>query len=121
MTKTEAERIAAAIHDLRPDWPASSVLTLIGKHYQHRPPRDIALALTWIALDYDSRTPGRILENGPWWKTTSTAEDKPTRAPSPRTHETCPIDGHSGWAHNCPQCRADALAATPDLTDEESR
>lgn len=131
--KTDAERIAAAIHALRPDWPAASVLTLIGKHYQHRPVRDIAVALTWIACDPNSRTPGRITEDGPWWTAAGAwkpgQQTEPTPA-TPRAHETCTVDGHSGWAGNCAQCRADLLAAVtspepaepaidPDAIDRE--
>ena len=33
---------------------------------------------------------------------------------SPTDDETCHRPGHSGWARNCAQCRADALAGTPD-------
>jgi hypothetical protein len=35
---------------------------------------------------------------------------------SPTDDETCTKPGHSGWARNCAQCRADALAGTPDVT-----
>lgn len=110
--QNDAERIAAAVNCLRPDWPAASILTLIGNHYRHRPYRDIAVAFTWIAADHNSRTPGRIREDGPWWQAIAVERggQEPTRAPSPRAHETCNIDGHSGWANNCPQCAADRKA-----------
>ena len=50
LTKTEAERLAAAANALRPDWPVSSLLTYLSKH-KARAYRDVAVALAWIATD----------------------------------------------------------------------
>lgn len=80
-TREEAERIAAAVNTIRPGWPISSLVTLIGQHHQHRPARDVGAALMWVALDPDSRTPGRVNESGPWWPTAVTA--RPTEQPQP--------------------------------------
>jgi len=113
ITKHEAERISAAINQLRPEWPGPSLMTLIGNKLQHRPYRDLVVALAWIAADPDSKTPGRITEQGPWWQATAT-NGTLTYQGTPRNHETCPVDGHSGWKQNCPQCKADRLAADPD-------
>lgn len=68
MNDHEAERIAAAMHQLRPDWPAASVLTLIRKHLIDRPRRDVTVALSWVACEAASHTPARVLELGPWWQ-----------------------------------------------------
>lgn len=68
MNDHEAQRIAAAFHQLRPDWPASSLLTLIRKNLLDRPRRDVAVALAWVACESGTATPARVLETGPWWR-----------------------------------------------------
>lgn len=68
MDDHDAQRIAAALHAARPDWPASSLLTLIRKKLIDRPRRDVFVALAWVASEPASHTPARVLEQGPWWK-----------------------------------------------------
>ena len=68
MNDHEAQRIAAAMHAARPDWPASSLLTLIRKKLINRPRRDVLVALAWVASEPNSATPARVLEAGPWWR-----------------------------------------------------
>lgn len=68
MNDLEAERVAAAIHELRPDWPRTSLLTLIRSKLIQKPRRDVIVALGWVAADETSKTPARVLETGPWWK-----------------------------------------------------
>jgi hypothetical protein len=68
MDDHEAQRIAAAMHAARPDWPAASVLTLIRKKLIDRPRRDVFVALAWVASEPASHTPARVLEAGPWWR-----------------------------------------------------
>jgi hypothetical protein len=84
MNDHEAQRIAAAMHEARPDWPASSVLTLIHRSLIDKPRRDVFVALAWIASEPNSHTPARVLESGPWWRAagvdgaTRTLETAPT-------------------------------------------
>jgi hypothetical protein len=80
MNDHEAQRIAAAMHAARPDWPASSVLTLIRKKLIDRPRRDVFVALAWVASEPASHTPARVLEAGPWWRAAGIegAATKPT-------------------------------------------
>lgn len=68
MNEHDAQRIAAAISQARPDWPARQILTLINSKLADRPRRDVFVALAWIAAESDSTTPYRVLESGPWWK-----------------------------------------------------
>lgn len=75
----EIARLAAAINLLRPDWPAASVQTFITTHHRHRPLRDLAVALAWVAADPASETPKRINGVGPWWDVTAT--DRAQTAP----------------------------------------
>lgn len=68
MNDHEAERIAAAMHAARPDWPTSSLLTLIRKNLIDRPRRDVFVALAWVASEPATSSPARVLGLGPWWK-----------------------------------------------------
>lgn len=89
MNDHEIERIAAAMHELRPDWPTSSVRTLIKKHLGHKPRRDVCVALAWVACESGTHTPARVLEQtGPWWRAAGVEGDKSAapRFPSSRDH-----------------------------------
>lgn len=121
MTKDEAEKIAKAVHILRPDWPAKQILDLIGEHYRDNVARDIAVALMVVASDPESRSPSRLLESGEWWRIALYQEPDPTRAAKtrpgsaprqPKLHEAhtqCP-DHPGEYAANCRSCAADKLA-----------
>lgn len=91
MNDHEAQRIAAAMHQLRPDWPAASVLTLIRKSLLDRPRRDVTVALAWVACEANSHTPARVLEVGPWWKASGVEGETPWS----RLHDRGP------WCKNC--------------------
>ena len=64
--QNEIDRLAAAIHALRPDWPAHSLRTWLMGHCTATTYRDAAVMLTWVACDPSSKTPARMLERGPW-------------------------------------------------------
>lgn len=64
----DIERIAAAMNQLRPDWPVNSLRTFIAKNLATRARRDVAVALAWVACESNTASPARVLENGPWWK-----------------------------------------------------
>jgi hypothetical protein len=68
MNEHEAERIAAALNMARPDWPKTSLMTLLKKHLMERPRRDVFVALAWVASEPNTATPARVLEAGPWWR-----------------------------------------------------
>ena len=69
MDDNQRDRIAAAVNMLRPEWPVASLKTLMGKpELRNRPPRDVAVALTWVACDPRSETPARVLLAGAWWR-----------------------------------------------------
>jgi hypothetical protein len=108
MNDTEATRIAAAINQLRPDWPAPSLRTLLARpELATRPRRDVAVALTWVACESTTQTPARVLEHGPWWRAAQTGSDA-TRHP-PRRGQAC--NHHPGeWPDTCRGCAGDRLA-----------
>ena len=107
--KADAERIAQAVHDLRPEWPAQSVLTLIGNSddLRTRAYRDLAVALTFVACDPASLTPGRVREAGPWW-----AHTNAQRATVSAVTNRCP-EHPSERLWDCGPCR-EAAATDPD-------
>lgn len=80
MNDHEIERIAAAMHELRPDWPTASLRTLITKQLSHKPRRDVCVALAWVACESASATPARVLnEHGPWWRAAAIDESGPAK------------------------------------------
>lgn len=78
MNPTAIVRIAAAANSLRPDWPSSSIVTLLTKNLAERAYRDVAVAMAWVATDPESKTPARILEQGPWWLATGHGDNPET-------------------------------------------
>jgi hypothetical protein len=117
LNRTEIERLAQAANAHRPDWPVKSLCTWLMADHAHRPLRDVAVALAWIATDPGTKTPKRMNEAGPWWtavRATSSDSHEPLRFPR------CSIDGHTSYrADNCGACRADWLAK--DTRAEYSR
>lgn len=123
MTPNELARLAAAVNVIRPDWPAASLQTYLAGH-AHRPLRDVAVAIVWVATDADTKTPRRMDEAGPWWAASRTAE-------TPRAVNDCPrhadgdvavgvrIDLATGGSE-CAGCWADAREA-PDSTPTFTR
>ena len=102
MSQVEAHRLAAAINQLRPDWPLASLSTWIRKNLTERAYRDAAVALTWVACDPQTTSPGRVLEAGPWWRAV-VADKGTTSAVTTR----CPVHpAHPAW--NCPDCDTEA-------------
>jgi len=115
LTENEIDRITAAVSALRPDWPAKSLHTLIADKLAHRTRRDVAVALTWVACDSDTKSPGRVLENGPWW-TGLGQEQRVPRNPLP--HEEC--GRHPGqYRLSCSGCASEKLAPVVELHRRE--
>lgn len=69
MNQIELARIAGMSNALHPDWPTQSILTLLhplaGRAYT-----DVAIAAAACFTDPATRTPRRLLEDGPWWQAT---------------------------------------------------
>jgi len=113
----EAERIAAAINVLRPDWPVRSLVTLLGKdQLKHRPRRDVLIALAWVASETNSHTPARVLEAGPWWKATQAEGATGGNHPHPlRAGDPDECRTHKGQhVNHCSGCAADNLGPRDD-------
>lgn len=109
LSQVEAHRLAAAINQLRPDWPLASLSTWIRSNLAERAYRDAAIALTWVACEPETQSPGRVLENGPWWKATQ-AQAGTISAIS----QQCPEHpGEKAW--DCQPCRDEASDPTAGL------
>ena len=79
MTEVKPSRTAAAISALRPDWPAASSRSLLTRpELKNKPRRDVAVALTWVACERDTKTPARVIEAGPWWRAAAVEGDTTT-------------------------------------------
>ncbi len=72
INRTQAERIAAAISIMRPDWLTSSIVTLITRDLAAWSLLDVTVGLAYVAVDrnpdgtWASKTPARVKEQGPW-------------------------------------------------------
>lgn len=72
ITRTEAERVAVAIHTLRQDWPVASLTTLIVRDLTDWPLLELFVGLAHVAAEQNldgtwvSQTPARVKEQGPW-------------------------------------------------------
>lgn len=73
MTPTEVNQLAAVIWGIRPEWPSSSLQTFITKNLADKPYHLATVAFVACAVDPDTKTPARVLENGPWWKAAAAA------------------------------------------------
>jgi hypothetical protein len=102
MNENEADRIAAAAHALRPDWPLASLRTLLARpEVVNRSRRDVAVALAWVACESATKTPARVLEAGPWWIATN-ADGQRTG----RTSYDLPCPFHASEVLPCGRCAA---------------
>jgi hypothetical protein len=77
-TKIEHARLAAVLNLLRPDWPTTSLQTMLDRDHAARPFTDLAVAAVAVAVDPTSTTPARLREAGPWW---NVAHAAPTSQP----------------------------------------
>lgn len=99
-TPNEIERLAAATNAIRPDWPVQSLRTHLASQHGARTFRDLAVALAWIATDPATKTPARLLENGPWWAATSVNSVKAGERQRCPEHDV-PLDaGQCGPCHD---------------------
>ena len=92
LTRDEADRIADAIQALRPNWNRPQLMAVMGddRIRLRRQAKDVAAALSWLALDADTRQPTRLYEAGPWWATTDPPGSPPKyRASDPTDCATC--------------------------------
>lgn len=112
MNEHEEERIAAALNQLRPDWPIKQLRTLLAdSRIASRARRDVTVALAWVACESGSSTPYRVLESGPWWRAAGIEGTLTRRHPTPATAcRTCGRD----YGPNCCDRPTDRPEPTAD-------
>ena len=117
-TENELQRLAAAMNALRPDWPTSSLFTLLRSKHAGRAYADLAVAAVAVSVDPNTKTPARLSEAGPWW---SLVRQDVTPQVGPGSDPRCEKPGHEHErARHCRCCRAEALAE-PDDRDPDVR
>ncbi|WP_169923728.1 hypothetical protein [Propionicimonas paludicola] len=115
MNHAELQRLAAAVHQLRPDWRVDSLATFLRRTSAHRPLWDVARELVWIALEpgtapgtYANTTPALLEHDGPW-----RAALIPTISQTPIPLGWCSLhqceDSQRHPCRDCARSRAEAL------------
>ena len=94
MNRPEAEAIAEAVSAIRPKWLKTSLLTLLAD-FQAKSARDVMLALVWVAYDPETKTPGRIREQGDWWNISRAASTTTPPAPYFEPYTRGPAEPHA--------------------------
>ena len=120
MNRAEAEQIATAVSVIRPDWLRTSLVTALGRlpeHYRIRPARDVHLALLWLAYDPDTKTPGRLGQEGPWWGVGSLAGPGTTRTAEPGIVTYCT---HGEPGARCLECHPRTHQGTPPTPEQRA-
>lgn len=101
ITDQQARALAFLLHEIRPDWGVTSLMSLIDKHRDIPDLGPLLMAATTKAMEASCKTPGPIFTPGPHWPDTIKAI-----LPKPP-----PCPDHIGKdAHNCASCWADVKA-----------
>lgn len=102
ITQPQALALAQLLHQIRPDWPAASLIAHLRSHADHPADfADIAVAAITRATDERVKTPHLIWDQGPHWPERA----KPALPRGPRCADHDTFD-----AHNCPACWGDVRA-----------
>jgi hypothetical protein len=67
ITETQARALANLLHQLRPEWVTTSILTLLWEHRDDHPFPELCTAAVTVANDTSKRTPGIIFMDGQHW------------------------------------------------------
>lgn len=111
-TQTEIERLAAAMHQLRPTWRVDSLVTFLTKHHSERAFSDLAVAAVIVTLDPKTQTPQLLNQHGPWWSAAYVGSGQGTEPVGPGNEPRCEKPGHEHeLARHCRCCRAESLEA----------
>lgn len=106
----EIQRLAEALHALRPDWPVRSLITYLTRDHAARAFRDLAVAAVVVAVDEQTATPARLGEHGPWWVAAYQAGRPFTPIVGPGSEPRCTEPGHEHeLARACRCCRSEQI------------
>lgn len=112
LTQSQGQRLATALHAARPDWPTSSITSILqtanangglpAHDFDHALRATIAYATTTGPNGYQKQTPAYLPEPSRFWDDTAPASSKHPRA------KQMPCEDHPEEnAHNCSCCWAD--------------
>lgn len=106
MTPTEIARLAAIVWNVRPEWQQTSLHTLISRNLAAKPYHLAVVAFIACAVDPDTKTPARVLENGPWWRAAAIAFGYEPATPIPLHRDDlhckrCGLLRTDGEDHQC--------------------
>lgn len=104
ITQQQAHHMAAFIRTMRPDWDPAGIAAALREH-DDKSPQDVFNAAITAAGNDKARTPAAIS-----WIQFWRPSKKDGSSGDSHHYQSCPVDGHSGWAENCPQCRSEEIA-----------
>jgi hypothetical protein len=116
-SKSEVEGIINEVRELRPEWSKASIRkALTDPAVQERPAAIVHAAMLAIARDPDSKLPGRLRNDGPWWQIARSAVLAPVNA-LPDWCGFCQSDSYryfetdDGRVYPCQVCHPKAKSA----------
>ncbi len=79
MTHTQATKVAAAVHALRPDWDIPGIVDALGRARDRGSGPEVAVAAIRAGADQRNRTPAVIALDGAHWRpaATTVADSRP--------------------------------------------
>lgn len=97
--------LVAEIRAIRPEWSTRSIeRALADSAVRERPPELIPAAALAVARDPDSKHPGRLAHDGPWWQAAKSARAAPPKPPWCREcDERTRMTGEDA-PRRCPNC-----------------
>lgn len=109
MTRSQAQALAALVHELRPEWDTAGVMGALSAARERGTAWDVAQAALRAAEVPTNRTPAVIAMAGAHWSKPGATEA------APRPGVACQEPGHGSYlAHNCGACRAEHIARPAD-------
>lgn len=105
LTRSQADALAALVHELRPDWGIPGILKALADARDRGTPSEISIAAIHAASDLTNRTPAVIPLPGAHW-----VKGKALGTATTSTRARCTVIGHqSYYADNCGACLVDGL------------
>lgn len=118
MTKIQAEKIAAAVNTIRPDWDITGITAALGKARNEGEAWQVAIAAIAAAANTNNRTPAVLALPGEHWRP-ARLTTTPTQGLGRRPR--CTVYGHESYpADNCAGCRIERLT-TPTAPEPHGR
>jgi hypothetical protein len=112
LTQTQATLLAHILHEIRPDWAITSMMSLLWEHRAAHPFPALVIAAVRAASTPTNRTPAVIFMEGKHWRADG---DQPREQPPPGP--ACE-DHPEQQAHICHCCKADILVGDRPATHQ---